>query len=114
MIDMTHLFLFWVQIGLIIFIVWRGWRDYKFDMKLLDRTRKIYEHARIVERATATIETFGNTTFCACESCKNRECPRKLTRLTIADAVRMGVPVRVDNFADSCADYTCVDESLDL
>ena len=106
MIDKTHLFLFLVQIGLIIFIVWQGWRDYKFDMKLLDRTRKIYEHARIVERATATIETFGNTTFCACESCKNRECPRKLSRFVIADAVRMGVPIRVDNFVGDCSGYT--------
>lgn len=75
----------------------------------LDSTRELYESA---ERTLKPIEIFGNTTFCACESCKNRECPRKLTRLVIADAVHTGVPVRMDNFMDDCSGYTEVDEDV--
>ena len=95
-----------VQSVLVIWQICSTNNSFKSARKHLDRASEIYKHALIFERATATIETFRDTTFCTCESCKNRECPRKLTRLTIADAVRMGVPIRVDNFMNGCSAYT--------
>lgn len=76
----------------------------------LDRAAKIYEDALEGRREFDRMKTFSDTTFCTCESCTNRECPRKLTRLVIADAVMMEIPVRVGNFYGSCSAYTEVEE----
>ena len=72
----------------------------------VDESIELLEHARTVAKRISEAETFYIKTFCACESCKNRECPHKLTRFVIADAVRMCVPVRVDNLMGDCSGYT--------
>lgn len=85
-------------------------RSWKKSRVYSDQSEKIFQRACEIKLELDSVVVFRDTTFCACESCKNRECPRKLTRLVIADAVRMGVPVRMDNFMDDCSGYTEVDE----
>lgn len=89
----------------------RCWETAKDD---LNKAENIYEFAIGVRRGIEDSLSFRDTTFCTCESCTNRECTRKLTRLVLFDAGMMGVPVRVKNFYGSCHDYTEVEEDAVL
>lgn len=101
-----QLFLLAMMVGNLIFQTVVVSRYYKRSRNFLKESIHTLECANEIRARILEAETFYNTTFCACESCKNRECPRKLTRFVIADAVRMGVPIRVDNFMGDCSGYT--------
>lgn len=88
-------------------VIGRSWKRVR---KCLDSAENLYIQAMEDTKELRMMKTFADTIFCACESCKDRECPYKLTRLTIADAVRMGVPIRVGNFMGDCSGYTEEDE----
>jgi hypothetical protein len=95
-----------VQIPCVLYSIYTSNKSVKSANEYLRKAGKIYEVALAAKKRYDTMKTFADTTFCTCESCTNRECPRKLTRLVLFDAGMMEVPVRVKNFYGSCHDYT--------
>lgn len=108
----TIITLQFILLGVQIYYVKRAIRKWKEAKSDLNKAKDVYEFALGVRKGIDDMLTFRAKTFCTCESCKNYECTRKLTRLTLADAAHMVVPIRVRDFHADCEDYTEVDEDV--